>query len=93
MFGDKNAVVDSFMIPNSKAHEKHVALSFHRVRESIAVKIVNYLFVDRKNNPDDVLTKHWDHHDIWYTLKPILFWPRDAMECLNNNSLSFEDGD
>ena len=70
-------------------HKSHVALSFHRVRESIADKILNYLFLNRKVNPADVLTKHWSHHDIWPALKYTLFCPGDTMEYLPNDSLSF----
>ena len=57
-----------------------MVLYFHRVKEAIATKISNYLFVDGKINRADVLTKHWAYHDIWPDLKPILFWPGDTME-------------
>ena len=93
MFGDNKSAVHSSVTPYGKTHKRHVVLSFHRVRESIAVKIANYLVIDGKNNPADVLTKRWANNDAWPTLNPILFWPGDTMECLNNNSLSFEDGE
>ena len=67
--------------------------SFHLARESIATKIEDYLFIDGKDKPDDVLTKHWARHDIRPTLKPIFFLSGDTMDCLNNNNLSFEDGE
>ena len=86
MFGDNRSVVDSSMTPHGKTHKRHMALSFHRVRESVAAKIVSYHFVDGKNNPADILSKHWAHNDIWPLLKPILFWPGDTMECLTNDS-------
>ena len=87
MFGDNKSVVDSSMTPNGKLHKRHIALSFHRVRESIAAGIVNYLFIDGKHNPADALSKHWAHNDIWPTLKPILFWPGDTMECFESEKL------
>ena len=74
------------MTPHGKIHKRHVALSFHRVREAIAAKIISYHFIDGKDNPADVLSKHWAHNDIWPLLKAILFWPGDTMECLDNNS-------
>ena len=73
--------------PIGKIHKPHMSLSFHRVRESIATKIVDYKFVYEKHNPEDVLSKHWAHNDIWSTLKPILFCPRDTMECFDNEKV------
>ena len=73
MFGDNKSVVDSSMTPHGKINKTHVALYFYRVRESIYAKILNYPFIDGKNNPADVLTKHWDHHNSWPTLNPIFF--------------------
>ena len=58
MFGDNTIVVDSSMTLNAKIHELHVALSFYRVRESIAARIINYQIVDGKHNPEDVLSKN-----------------------------------
>ena len=75
MFGDKNIVGDIAMTPRGKMHKTHKSLYSHRMRESIAVKILNWMFIDGKNNPDDVITKCWAHHEIWSTLKPFLFWP------------------
>ena len=73
MFGDNKSVVDSSMTPHGKMRKRHIALSFHRVRESIAAKIVSYHFIDGKDNPADILSKHWAHNDIWPLLKAILF--------------------
>ena len=71
-------------------HKRHVALSFHRVRESIAAKIISYHFIEGKYNPADVMSKHWAHNDAWPLLKPIVCWPGDTMECISNNSLDLE---
>jgi hypothetical protein len=43
MFGDNQAVVNSSAIPHSCLSKRHNALSYHRVREAIATKIVNFL--------------------------------------------------
>ena len=48
MFGHDKSEVESSMNPNGKIHKRHVALSFHRGRESIAAGIVSYQFVDGK---------------------------------------------
>ena len=58
MFGDNKSVVDSSMTPHGKIHKRHVALSFHRVRESIAAKFIFYHFIGGKHNSADVLSKH-----------------------------------
>ena len=68
MFGDNKIVVDNIITPHGKMHKRHMALSFHRVMEAIATKIVNHLLIDGKINPTDVLTKHWAGHDVWPTL-------------------------
>ena len=80
MFGDNKNVVASSLTQNGKIHERHVALSFHRVSESIDTGIVIYQFIDEKHNPEDVLSKHWAHDDAWPTLKAILFCLKDTME-------------
>ena len=86
-FGDNKSAVDSSMTLNRKIHKRHIAMSFHRVRESMATGIVTYHSIDEKNNPADMLSKHWSHNDIWFTLKPILFWPIDTIECFDNDVL------
>ena len=78
------------MNPQGKIHKNHAALSFHRVRETVAAKIISYQFISGNINPADILGKHWVHQCIWPTLKPLLFWKGDTMEFLDNNSLEFE---
>ena len=91
MFGDNGSVFNISMTPFGKIHKRHVALSFHRVREAIAAKIISYQFINGKINPADILSKHWSHHNVWPILKPFFFWTGDTMECLNNNTLEFEE--
>jgi hypothetical protein len=49
MFGDNQAVVNNSAFPHSCLSKRHNALSYHRVREAIAAKVVNYYWVDGKN--------------------------------------------
>jgi len=58
MFGDNKSVVTSSTIPHSKLNKRHNALSYHRVREAIAARIIDFLYIDGKTNPADVLSKH-----------------------------------
>ena len=85
MFGDNKSVVDSSMTPHAKIHKRHVALSFHRVREAIVAKIVGYHFINGNINPADVLSKHWGHSQVWPILQPLLFWQGDAAKLLKED--------
>ena len=58
IFGDIDSVVNSIMTLQGKIHKRHVALSFHRVREAIAAKIMSYQFISGKINPVDILSKY-----------------------------------
>ena len=91
MLGCNDSVVNSSMTPFWKIHKRHAALSFHRVREAIATKIISCQFIDGKTNPADILSKHWAHRNAWPTLKPLLFWKGDTMEHLDNSTLDFEE--
>jgi hypothetical protein len=74
MFGDNLAVVSSSTIPEHTLKKRHNALAYHRVREAVAAGIINYLHIEGKNNPADVLTKFLPGY-MWYPLmKPILYW-------------------
>ena len=48
MFGDNESVVKSSTIPQGKLHKRHTALSFHRVREAVAAKMIAYHFLSGK---------------------------------------------
>jgi hypothetical protein len=68
MFGDNQAVVMNSSIPHSSLNKRHNALSYHRVREMIAAKILAYCWIDCKMNPDDILSKHWAYPQICISL-------------------------
>jgi hypothetical protein len=84
IFGDNQALVMNSSIPHSSLNKRHNALSYHRVREMIAAKILGYYWiVDGKLNPVDIVSKHWAYPQIWHLLKPLLFYsgdPGDLME-------------
>ena len=61
IFRDNRLVVHSSMTPHAKIHKRHVALSFHFVREVITAKIIGYYFVPGKSNPANILSKLWDY--------------------------------
>ena len=74
MFGDNRSVVTSSTIPNSTISKRHHLASYHRVREAIAAKYISFHWKERKSNPADILSKHWEIATVWPMLKPILFW-------------------
>ena len=74
MFGDNRTVVDSSSIPQSRLHKRHVLLSFHRVREAIAAKVLYFIHIPGAINPADILSKHWSYQKVWAQLQPLLFW-------------------
>jgi hypothetical protein len=80
LFGDNRSVIDSATVPHSSLNKRHVALSFHRVREAIAANVIRFMWIDSKDNPADILSKHWGYQQIWEVLKPILFWHGDTQD-------------
>ena len=94
MFGDNEAVVNSFSIPHGKLNKLHTTLSYHRVCEAIASGMVNFTHMDGKFNPADILSKHWSYSKIWPQLQPLLFWKGDTSkfiaEWANLPSTSFK---
>ena len=85
MFGDNKSVVDSSTKPHAKLHKRHNALSFHRVREAIASKFINFSFIDGQFNPADILSKHWGYQQVWVLLKPILFFSGNTNELFEDD--------
>ena len=73
MFGDNKLVVDSSIIPHAKLHKRHMALSFHRVREAISSGMLYFGFMDGSINPADILSKHWGLGQVKDMLFHLLF--------------------
>ena len=59
LFGDNEAVVTSSTTPHSVLKKRHNALSYHRVREAIASRIIVFKHIPGSLNPADILSKHW----------------------------------
>ena len=80
MFGDNKTVVDSGSTPKARLHKWHVLLSFHRVREAMASRILRFIYIPGSINPADLLSKAWGYQQIWPRLKALLFWEGDTSE-------------
>ena len=78
MFGDNQAVVTNSSIPHSSLSKRHNALSYHRVREMIAARVLGYYWVDGESNPADIVSKHWSYPQVWQLLQPMLFYSGDT---------------
>jgi len=87
MFGDNKSVVDSSTIPESKLNKRHTILSFHRVREAIASGMITFHHIPGKQNPADVLSKHWAYCDVWPVLQPVLFHYGDTAKLLRKGEI------
>jgi hypothetical protein len=77
MFGYNQAVVMKISIPHSSLKKGHNALSYHRVREMIATKLLGYYWIDGKLNPADIVSKHWTYPQICHLLQPLLVYSGD----------------
>ena len=75
MLGDNLAVINSASIPEDTLKKRHNALSYHRVREAIAAKVLKFHHISGKKNPADILTKFLPNSIWWPLMKPILHWP------------------
>ena len=80
MFGDNKEVVDKSNVPHVKLHKIHVILSFHWVWEEIAAKILYFIFLQGKDNPEDILSKSWGYQQVHIMFKAILFWEGDTID-------------
>jgi hypothetical protein len=75
LFGDNHSVVGSATVPQSKLSKRHVALSFHKVREAIAANALRFEWISGSENPADILSKHWGYQQIHAQLQALLFKP------------------
>jgi hypothetical protein len=80
MFGDNQSVLTSSTIPRSILIKRHNALSYHRVREAIASKVMYFLRVPGLYNATDVLTKALPWITFWPLVQPLLFWKGEMVK-------------
>ena len=87
MIGNNRSVVTSATLPHSTLSKRHNIPAFHRVREAIAAKIIDFHWIQSEYNLSDMLSKHWEHNKIFpmiqklpITCGPITLIPRSATE-------------
>ena len=79
MFGDNKAVVTSSTIPQSILNKRHNMLSYHRVREAIATKILEFHWCSSSQNRSAILSKHWDYMKVKETIRELLGYQGDII--------------
>ena len=84
MFGDNESVMNSSNMPAGKLHKRHIALSWHLVRATIATKALRFVHIPGAINPADMLSKHWGYQQTWTQLQALLFWQGDTSDLLKD---------
>jgi hypothetical protein len=79
LYGDNQSVITSATIPASTLNKRHNALSYHRVRECIAMGIIYFMHVSGTKNPSDILTKFLGYTKLRPLVQPLLFWKGETM--------------
>ena len=57
MLGDNMSVVLNTTVPSSALKKKHCSINYHRVRETIAAKIMRFSHINSERNLCDLMTK------------------------------------
>ena len=65
-------MVTSPTLSHSTLTKHHNILAFHRVRESIAAKLMAFYWIQSAYNLSDMLSKHWDHPTVYATILKLL---------------------
>ena len=72
LFGDNRSVVTSVTLPHSTLTKIHNILTFHRVREAIAAKLMDFYWIQSAYNLSDMLSMHWDHPTVYPMILKLL---------------------
>ncbi|KAL7570793.1 hypothetical protein ACA910_014422 [Epithemia clementina (nom. ined.)] len=91
LFGDNKSVVTNATNPTSVLSKRHHALSYHRVREAVASGFLLFQWIEGKNNPADILSKHWTFVSIFPMLKSLLLWRGETKDIKDAPTVSNKD--
>ena len=73
LMGDNNSVLLNTTLPSSMLKKKHLGCSYHRIREAVAAKIIDFAYIPSEHNYADILTKPLPTHAHHRLAKPWLF--------------------
>lgn len=65
VLGDNKGVIINCSVSDSLLKKKHVAIAYHKTRESAAAGIVHPIKIDQRNNFADILTKAVTSKTFW----------------------------
>ena len=80
LVGDSRSMVQNCALMSSQLKKKHNAITFHRVREAVAVKITRLGYVDSNSNLADICTKALNGTKLHGITKRLLFRSKDLGE-------------
>jgi hypothetical protein len=73
ILGDSMSVVLNNTVPSSVLKKEHNAITYHRVREAIAARIMKFVYIKSEENVSDVLEKPLSNEKFHYLMKKWLF--------------------
>ena len=79
MFGDNISVVMSSTLPKSILNKRHNMLSYHRIREAIAAKIIEFHWCSSSQNRSDIQSKDWDYMEAKGTIRGLFDYQGDII--------------
>ena len=79
MFGDNKSVITSSTIPQSIINKRHNMLAYHRVREAIPAKILEFHWCSSSQNRSDILSKHWDDMKVKEIIRELFDYQGDII--------------
>ena len=82
MFVDKKSVITSATIPQSVLNKRHNMLSYHRVREAIAAKVLGFYWCSSNQNKHNILSKYWEHVKVEDTIRELLDYQEGVISLL-----------
>jgi hypothetical protein len=84
LLGDNQSVISSSTIPHSQLSKRWNALSYHKVREAVAMGVMHFYKIHGKQNPADIITKYLSYSEFWPLTQPLLFWFGETVNPENN---------
>ena len=73
IIGDNMSVILNITHPSSMLKKKHIAVAYHRVKETIAFKVMYFCHLPSTANVVDILTKHLSSQIFHDLLKQYLY--------------------
>jgi hypothetical protein len=65
--------------------------AYHCGREMIAAKVLGYYWLNGKNYPAAIVSKHWGYQQVWLLLKPLLFYRGNTFNVIKEDGEMLEN--